>query len=78
MRRSSSSPLGVLADFRALTPEIVLFLIGLTIVAVVTKVIGCGLPAKAAGLSAKDSLIVGFGMVPRGEVAMIVTREENP
>ena len=64
--------LGVLADFRALTPEIVLFLIGLTIVAVVTKVIGCGLPAKAAGLSAKDSLIVGFGMVPRGEVAMIV------
>ncbi len=64
--------LGVLADFRALTPEIVLFVVALTIVAIVTKVIGCGLPAKAAGLSVKDSLIVGFGMVPRGEVAMIV------
>jgi Kef-type K+ transport system membrane component KefB len=64
--------LGILADFRALTPEIVLFVIALTIVAIVTKVVGCGLPAKAAGLSGKDSLIVGFGMVPRGEVAMIV------
>jgi Kef-type K+ transport system membrane component KefB len=64
--------LGVLADFRALTPEIVLFVVALTIVAIVTKVVGCGLPAKAAGLSVKDSLIVGFGMVPRGEVAMIV------
>jgi Kef-type K+ transport system membrane component KefB len=64
--------LGVLADFRAVTPDIVLFLVALTIVAIITKVIGCGLPAKLSGLSSKDSLIVGFGMVPRGEVAMIV------
>lgn len=64
--------LGVLADFRAITPDIVLFLLALTVVAIITKVIGCGLPARLAGLSSKDSLIVGFGMVPRGEVAMIV------
>jgi Kef-type K+ transport system membrane component KefB len=64
--------LGIIADFRALTSEIVLFVIALTVVAIVTKVVGCGLPAKAAGLTSKDSLIVGFGMVPRGEVAMIV------
>jgi Kef-type K+ transport system membrane component KefB len=44
----------------------------LTIVAIVTKVIGCGIPAKLSGLCTRDALIVGFGMAPRGEVAMIV------
>ena len=64
--------LGVLADLRQLTPGIVIFLIVLIIVAILTKVIGCGIPAKLMGMSTKDSLIVGFGMAPRGEVAMIV------
>ena len=44
----------------------------LTIVAIVTKVIGCGIPARLTGLCTKDALIVGFGMAPRSEVAMIV------
>jgi Kef-type K+ transport system membrane component KefB len=64
--------LGILCDIHALTPEIVIFLLILTVVAIVTKVIGCGLPAKLTGLCTKDALIVGFGMSPRGEVAMIV------
>lgn len=64
--------LGVLADFRTLTPEIVLFLVVITAVAIITKVIGCGIPARLLGWARKDSLIIGFGMSPRGEVAMIV------
>jgi Kef-type K+ transport system membrane component KefB len=64
--------LGVLADFSKLTPDIVIFLAALILVAIVTKLVGCGLPAKLMGMSTKDSLIVGFGMIPRGEVAMIV------
>jgi Kef-type K+ transport system membrane component KefB len=64
--------LGIIADLHAVTPEILLFLLSLTIVAIITKVIGCGIPARLGGLCAKDSLIVGFGMSPRGEVAMIV------
>jgi Kef-type K+ transport system membrane component KefB len=64
--------LGIIADFHALTPEYILFLFALTIVAIVTKVIGCGLPAKIGGLCTKDAMVVGFGMSPRGEVAMIV------
>jgi len=44
----------------------------LTILGIVTKVIGCGLPARMLGFCSKDSLIIGFGMSPRGEVAMIV------
>lgn len=64
--------LGILVDFHAMTPEVALFLVMLTIVAIITKVIGCGIPARMMGLSNKDALIVGFGMAPRGEVAMIV------
>jgi Kef-type K+ transport system membrane component KefB len=64
--------LGILADIRAVTPEILLFLVVLTLVAIITKVIGCGLPARMMGLSRNDALVVGFGMAPRGEVAMIV------
>lgn len=64
--------LGILVDTHVLTSKIMLFLIVLTIVAVLTKVIGCFLPARFQGMSFKDSAIVGFGMSPRGEVAMIV------
>jgi Kef-type K+ transport system membrane component KefB len=64
--------LGILADVHAMTPAVLVFLIVLTIVAIVTKVVGCGIPARLTGLCTRDSLIVGFGMAPRGEVAMIV------
>ncbi|MEN6609344.1 MAG: cation:proton antiporter [Methanoregulaceae archaeon] len=64
--------LGVLIDMHVLTPEAVIFIVVLTIVALLTKLIGCGLPAKAMGICNRDSLIIGFGMAPRGEVAMIV------
>ena len=64
--------LGILADIKAVTPAILVFLVVLTVVAIITKVIGCGLPARLMGLCRKDALIVGFGMAPRGEVAMIV------
>lgn len=64
--------LGILADFHALTWSVIWFLVALTVVAVATKYIGCYFPAKLQGLSHKDSSIVGWGMSPRGEVAMIV------
>ncbi len=64
--------LGILVDVHAVTEQTLLFLLVLTIVAVITKVIGCGAPAKILGMSWRDSAILGFGMAPRGEVAMIV------
>ena len=64
--------LGILADFHALTGSVLWFLFALTAVAILTKVIGCYIPAKLQGMSHKDASIVGFGMSPRGEVAMIV------
>jgi Kef-type K+ transport system membrane component KefB len=64
--------LGILVDVHVLTPAVIGFLLVLTVVAVLTKVIGCFFPARWQGLSLRDSAIVGFGMSPRGEVAMIV------
>ena len=42
------------------------------IVAVVGKIIGCGLGAKIAGMKNKESLQVGIGMIPRMELALII------
>jgi Kef-type K+ transport system membrane component KefB len=64
--------LGILVDFGALTWSTVFFLIGLTVIAILTKIIGCGIPYLLQKNSFKDSLILGIGMTPRGEVAMIV------
>ena len=64
--------LGVIADFKAVTLDILPFLVVLTIVAIITKVVGCAIPARFAGMCRKDALVIGFGMAPRGEVAMIV------
>ncbi|MFC1920332.1 cation:proton antiporter [Chloroflexota bacterium] len=64
--------LGVLMDFHVFTLGLIWFVVVLTVVALLTKLIGCGLPAKLQGMSIRDSLVVGIGMVPRGEVAMII------
>jgi Kef-type K+ transport system membrane component KefB len=64
--------LGVLADFHTLTIQILWFLFALTIVAFLTKIIGCYTGARIGRMTHKNSLVVGMGMAPRGEVAMIV------
>lgn len=64
--------LGVLVDVHELTPGAIIFLIALTMVGIITKVAGCGIPARLLGYDRRESLIIGFGMSPRGEVAMIV------
>ncbi len=63
--------LGMLVDVWAIPGVLVPVLI-LTSIAVITKVIGCGLPAKLSGMDWGQSALVGFGMVPRGEIALII------
>jgi len=41
-----------------------------TVLAVISKLVGCGLGALSLGK--KSALIVGVGMIPRGEVGIIV------
>ncbi|MEB9843593.1 cation:proton antiporter [Bacillus cereus] len=48
------------------------FILALTVIAVLTKLIGCGVGARMTGFDAKSSAIIGSGMVSRGEVALII------
>jgi Kef-type K+ transport system membrane component KefB len=54
------------------TPELLVFAIVLTIAAMVTKVVGCAIPAHLQGMSENEAFAVGWGMTPRGEVGLIV------
>lgn len=55
--------------------EIVLFTVIICLVAVLTKVIGCGLGAKICKYTNKEALQIGVGMISRGEVALIVANK---
>ena len=44
----------------------------ISIIAILTKIIGCGVGALASGMNRIESAIIGFGMAPRAEVALIV------
>lgn len=59
--------LGVLVDLSVLDLQLVGFLILITLVALLTKLIGCGLPARLLGYSNRELLIIGLGMAPRGK-----------
>ncbi|HBK86117.1 MAG TPA: cation:proton antiporter, partial [Firmicutes bacterium] len=48
------------------------FSVALILVAVFTKIIGCGLTARITGFSWRQSLQIGVGMIPRAEVALVI------
>ena len=54
---------------------ILLFSIGFVLVALITKIIGCGLMAKICRFNFPDSVKIGVGMMTRGEVALIVAQK---
>ena len=58
-----------------LTGKLMIFSLILLVVAVLTKILGCGLGAKICGFNGKEALQVGVGMVSRGEVALIIAQK---
>ncbi|MBO5319409.1 MAG: cation:proton antiporter [Ruminococcus sp.] len=67
--------IGLNTTFDGFTSSLLLFSVFFVIVALLTKIVGCGLVAKLTKLSFKDSLKVGVGMMTRGEVALIVAKK---
>lgn len=51
---------------------LVLFTVLIFVIAVMTKIIGCGLGAKLCRYTNKESVQIAVGMISRGEVALIV------
>ena len=63
--------IGILQDISAFT-SIALFAIILIIIAILGKIIGCGIGAKISGASLQESFQIGVGMIPRMELALII------
>ncbi|HPY73816.1 MAG: cation:proton antiporter [Planctomycetes bacterium] len=63
--------LGLSANFHGMGDNITYFILFIT-VACAGKIVGCGLIAKAIGTTWIDSLRMGIGMMPRGEVALAI------
>ncbi len=54
--------------------ESFIFVVVMTILACLTKLVGCGTGAKIAGFEWHSSYVVGSGMVARGEMALITAQ----
>lgn len=67
--------IGLKTSIDNLDSTILIFAVGFVIVALVTKIIGCGLVAKLCKFNWGDSLKIGVGMMTRGEVALIVSQK---
>lgn len=67
--------IGINAELPTMTPMIIIFSVILVLLAVVSKMIGCGFGAKIFGYSTKECIQIGAGMVSRGEVALIVANK---
>jgi Kef-type K+ transport system membrane component KefB/mannitol/fructose-specific phosphotransferase system IIA component (Ntr-type) len=67
------SVMGMMVNVREIAaPPVLIFGAVYTVTAIVSKVLGCGGPALLLGFNAKGALRIGAGMVPRGEVALII------
>ncbi len=64
--------LGILVDIHEVTWSIIPFIVVITVVAALSKFAGCSLPSKVCGMDLHDSLTIGAGMIPRGEMAMVI------
>lgn len=67
--------IGLKTNIDNINGGILLFSLGFVVVALITKIIGCGLMAKICRFRTPDCLKIGVGMMTRGEVALIVAQK---
>lgn len=65
--------MGMLVDIRLLFDgRILTFGLIYTVLAIAAKMVGCGLPSLACNFNVRGAMRIGVGMLPRGEVALII------
>ena len=67
--------IGLKTTFSGMGPKLFIFSILFVLVALAGKVFGCGGCARLLGFKKRDSLIIGTGMMTRGEVALITAHK---
>lgn len=66
---------GLKVTLGGMDASIWIFAIILLVIAILSKVVGCGLGAKICGCTGKEAFQVGIDMISRGEVALIVAQK---
>ncbi len=67
--------IGLKTNIDNIDGSILLFSLAFVIVALLSKIIGCGLMARVCRFNFSESLKIGVGMMTRGEVALIVAQK---
>lgn len=67
--------IGLKTSISKITWDFVLFTVGFVLVALISKIIGCGFASRLCGFKGNDALKIGVGMMTRGEVALIVAQK---
>ena len=67
--------IGLKVSFQTMNLHLLAFSLAFAIVAMLGKLIGCGGIAKLTGSSMRDAAKIGFGMMARGEVALITVQK---
>ncbi|WP_234123742.1 cation:proton antiporter [Clostridium hydrogenum] len=62
---------GISASIKGVNTKVILITLTMFVIAVIGKVVGCGLGARLFKMSKSEALQIGVGMVSRGEVAII-------
>lgn len=70
--------IGIKISFEGMGLDVVFFSLAFVVVAIITKMIGCGGVAFLSKFNFKDSARIGVGMIARGEVALIVMEKGIP
>lgn len=66
--------IGLQTNIRTIDTSILIFSVAFVIVGMLSKIIGCAGISRIIGFSGINSLIIGCGMMTRGEVALIVAQ----
>ncbi len=64
--------LGIQVNLLVLDGGLLIFGAVLAAVAIAAKLFGCWIPAQLSGISRNKSIAIGLGMVPRGEVGLVI------
>ena len=66
---------GMKTDLRTMSGSMMIFAVVLLLGAIFSKIIGCGFVARCGGSTSHESLVMGVGMMARGEVALMVAQK---
>lgn len=69
--------IGIKVTIPEMSKYIVIFSLLLIVIAIFSKILGCGLGAKLCKYKNSEALQIGTGMVSRGEVALIMANKGN-